>query len=266
MRRAFIKVLYFLPAILLLAFFALGFLLAPNNPYKVNPANRYGQASDQYPLGTDQLGRCLLSRLLHSGKTTLGIVVAASVPVMAFGLLFGLLIAANDKLSGFFWEQIIAAVTALPPLAYLIVFIAAWGNGIFTMLVAISISLLLRLLKLVKSRANGEMKKSYVLCAIASGASKASLLFYQILPNLIWDAVHFVCLSCADMILAIAGFSFIGLGLGDNIVDWGQMISEGRNSLIAHPTLSLWPALAIVLCTLAFRLLGQALERWFLRD
>lgn len=99
------------------------------------------------------------------------------------------------------------------------------------------------------------------MCAFASGATRFRILFAHILPNLIWDVIHFVCLSCADLVLSIVGFSFIGLGLGDNIVDWGTMVSESHHYIIAYPSLTIYPVLFIVLCTLSFNLLGGHIEK-----
>lgn len=118
-------------------------------------------------------------------------------------------------------ESILNAVTAIPPVAYLIIFIGIWGNSIPTMLVALTASLVLRMIKLVKTLIEGEYDKAYIMCAIACGASKMRIMLVHILPNIIRDVVQFICLSCAEMIIAISGFSFIGLSLGDDVIDWG---------------------------------------------
>ena len=97
------------------------------------------------------------------------------------------------------------------------------------------------------------------MCAVASGARPHRILFVHILPNLVWDVLHFICLSCADMILAITGFSFIGLGLGDNVVDWGSMILDARGALVLHPTMILYPIGAVILSTLCFNVIGRQL-------
>lgn len=105
------------------------------------------------------------------------------------------------------------------------------------MLVALTVSLILRMIKLVKTQTEVELGKAYVLCAVSSGASKNRVLFVHILPNIIRSLVHFLCLSCAEMIMNISAFSFIGLTLGDDVIDWGTMLSEGRSMLMVHPSL-----------------------------
>ena len=85
------------------------------------------------------------------------------------------------------------------------------------------------------------------------------IMLIDIFPNLIAEMIRFLCLSCADMILAITGFSFIGLGLGDNVVDWGSMILDARGALVLHPTMILYPIGAVILSTLCFNVIGRQL-------
>lgn len=257
MRR---RILIFITiGILILSCF--GYVFAPNDPFHVDVMSRLSPQSTQYPLGTDLLGRCTLSRLLYGGRTTVGIVLLGCVVVVFFGTIAGLLMSKNSNRAGLIFESILNAVTAIPPIAYLIIFIGAWGNGIVTMIVAITLSLFLRLIKLVKTRAEVELKKAYIKCAITSGSNSVRVLFWHVLPNIIADVIEFVCLSCADMILAVVGFSFIGLGLGDNIVDWGTMVSEAHHLILVKPWLTYYPVGGIFVCTLCFHVLGRNLSK-----
>ena len=229
--------------LLVLCVCAFGFLLAPNDPDLVDLTKKFLSPCSEFPLGTDNLGRCVLSRLLYGGRTTLGIVLVGSVTVSVLGTLAGLLMGGGKNGKNLILEGVLNAVTAIPPIAYLIIFIAAWGNSVFTMVVAVSASLMLRVIKLVQTRTGIEQGKAYVMCAVASGARPRRILFVHILPNLVWDVLHFICLSCADMTLSIVSFSFIGLGMGDNVVDWGSMVSETHHYLLSYPGLTLYPVL-----------------------
>ena len=210
--------------VLIIIFCFLGFLIAPHDPEAMDIANKYAPFSAEFPLGTDQFGRCELSRLLYGGYVTLGIVLLGGGIVLVLG------------------------------------FVGIWGNSIPTMLVALTVSLILRMIKLVKTQTEIELDKAYVLCAVSSGASRSRVLFVHILPNIIRPLVHFLCLSCAEMIMNISAFSFIGLTLGDDVIDWGSMLSEGRSMLMTHPSLLFLPILFIFLCTLSFNLLAKQLE------
>lgn len=244
---------------MVIAFFFIGFLFAPNDPMESNLLARFQEPCREYPFGTDQLGRCILSRILYGGWTTLGIVIGGSAVIFIAGTVIGMAISRAVMRENFFVDGLINAVTAIPPIAYLIVFIGAWGSGARTTLFALTVSYILRYIKLVRTRTDMEMGKAYVMCAVASGASKLRILAVHILPNLIAEMVRFLCLSCADMILAITGFSFIGLGLGDNVVDWGSMVLDARGTLVLHPDMILYPIGAVILSTLCFNILGRRL-------
>ena len=245
--------------VLVITFFFMGFLFAPNNPMESNLLARYAAPSEQYPFGTDALGHCILSRILYGGWTTLGIVLGGSFIVFLLGTVFGMATSRFIMRENALVDGLINAVTAIPPIAYLIVFIGAWGSGAKTTLIALTVSYILRYIKLVRTRTDIEKDKAYVLCAVASGASKIRILLVHIFPNLFSEMLRFLCLSCADMILAITGFSFIGLGLGDNVVDWGSMILDARGALVLHPTIILYPIGAVILSTLCFNIIGRQL-------
>lgn len=242
-------------------FFFMGFLFAPNSPMELNLMMRFAPPSREYPFGTDALGRCIYSRMLYGGWTTLGLVLGSSFAVFLMGTILGIGTSRSVMKENALVDGFINAVTAIPPIAYLIVFIGAWGSGAKTTMIALTISYLLRFMKLVRTRIDIERSKAYVMCAVAAGASKSRVLLVHILPNVLPEMIRFLCLSCADMILAITGFSFIGLGLGDNVVDWGSMIMEARGSLILHPTLILYPIGAVVLSTLCFNVIGRQLTQ-----
>ena len=179
--------------LLVLCVCAFGFVFAPNDPELVDLTKKFLAPCPEFPLGADNLGRCVLSRLLYGGRTTLGIVLVGSVTVSVFGTLIGLLMGSGKNGKNLILEGVLNAVTAIPPIAYLIIFIAAWGNSVFTMVVAVSASLMLRVIKLVQTRTEIEQGKAYVMCAVASGAKPSRILFVHILPNLIWDVLHFIC-------------------------------------------------------------------------
>lgn len=119
--------------LLVLCVCAFGFVFAPNDPELVDLTKKFLAPCPEFPLGADNLGRCVLSRLLYGGRTTLGIVLVGSVTVSVFGTLIGLLMGSGKNGKNLILEGVLNAVTAIPPIAYLIIFIAAWGNSVFTM-------------------------------------------------------------------------------------------------------------------------------------
>lgn len=136
----------FIPTLVIIFFFA-GFLFAPNDPMKSNLLERYADPSAEYPFGTDALGRCILSRILYGGWTTLGIVLGGSLIVFLLGTVIGMVTSRAVMKENALIDGLINAVTAIPPIAYLIVFIGAWGSGAKTTLVALTVSYILRYIK-----------------------------------------------------------------------------------------------------------------------
>lgn len=244
-----------------LLFLLLGSFFAPHDPAATNIRDRFLSSSVEYPCGTDDFGRCEFSRLLEGGKTTLGIVLIGSSIVVVFGIFFGILLGNTGGRRNILMESILNSVTAIPPVAYLIIFIGIWGNSVSTMLVSLTASLILRMIKLVKTLVEEECAKAYIMCAIACGASKARIMLVHILPNIIQNIVQFICLSSAEMIIAISGFSFIGLSLGDDVIDWGAMLSAARPLAGTHPELLFYPILFIFISSLCFNYLGRLLEK-----
>lgn len=160
----------------MLLFFLFGSFFAPNDPTAANIRDKFLSSSTEYPFGTDDFGRCEFSRILEGGKTTLGIVLTGSAIVIILGIFFGILLAKTGRRRNILAESILNAVTAIPPVAYLIIFIGIWGNSIPTMLVALTASLILRMIKLVKTLIEVEYGKAYIMCAIACGAGKARIM------------------------------------------------------------------------------------------
>ncbi|WP_353095624.1 ABC transporter permease [Tissierella praeacuta] len=246
-------------SIILIILMFMSFLFAPNDPQEADIMNRFQSSSNKYLLGTDHLGRCVLSRLLYGGKTTLGIILFGGLIIFIVGTLLGVILSKSIIGTYSIVDGAINAITSIPPIAYLIVFIGAWGNGIRTMILAMTVSYSLRYMKLVKTKTDLELKKAYVLCVRSSGASKFRILFVHILPNIFNDMIEFISLSSADMILTITGFSFIGLNLGDNVVDWGTMILESRNYGLVNPKLIIYPILAVIISSLTFNIMGSSI-------
>lgn len=145
---------------------------------------RYATPSAEYPFGTDALGRCILSRILYGGWTTLGIVLGGSLIVFLIGTVIGMVTSRAVMKENALVDGLIRLLRH-PPIAYLLIFIGAWGSGAKTTLVALTVSYILRYIKLVRTRTDMEMGKAYVMCAIAAGASKVRIMLIHIFPNLI---------------------------------------------------------------------------------
>jgi len=245
-------------SVLLLCAFA--YLFAPHDPYQIELGKRLLPPSSEYPFGTDSMGRCLLSRVLYGGRTTLGIVLLTWLATLAIGLPLGIAVGFWRGRFRALGDSFLNVLASFPPIVYLIVWMGAWGSGTNTVVVALTIASLVSLVKLVKARAEIERDKAYVVCAAASGASRLRILFWHVPPNLIRESVVLLSLISADIVLMISGFSFIGLGVGEGGIDWGAIMTDGRTVALLRPDIMLYPLALIVACAFAFNVLGEELK------
>ncbi|MCG7406631.1 ABC transporter permease [Paenibacillus sp. ACRRX] len=247
-------------AVLVLLVCAFAYMLAPHDPHLVDIGKRLLPPSAEYPFGTDSMGRCVLSRVLYGGKTTLGIVLLTWLTTIIVGMPIGIAFGFWRGRLRWLGDSLLNVFASFPPIVYLIVWIGAWGSGLYTVVVSLSIASLVSLIKLVKAKTELEREKAYVYCAAAAGATRLRIMFWHLPPNLVRDAAVLLSLISSDMILMISGFSFIGLGLEQNGIDWGAMMLNGREVAMLRPDLMLYPLVFIFMCAFAFNVLGEELK------
>lgn len=231
-----------------------------NNPNQVDIIAKFQSSSKEFPLGTDHMGRCEFSRLISGGKTTITIVLRVSLIIFFMGTGMGLILSGVNSTLRTILLSILNAINAIPTIVYMVIIIGAFGNGESVVLLSLSISLTLRTTKYIYSLAKEEFKKAYVLSARCMGSSKPRILFVHILPNIFTNIISFISLSCAEIIMLISGFSYIGINLGDEVIDWGLMLNEGRQVVNMAPRLVIYPTLAIVLYTFIFNKVSEILK------
>ena len=216
----------------------------------------------QFLLGTDDLGRDFLSRLLYGGKVSFlagGIVMIFS---LLFGVLFGVLSGLFSKLD----PWIMGAVDILmsfPGLLLAIVVVAVLGPGLFNACLATSVMCLPIMIRLVRSLVLREKNKSYVLSSQSFGARPFRLIFHHILPNSMGEIVVQSLLTFSEGILSVAALSFLGLGAKAPLAEWGVMIADGRSYLETAWWLVSFPGLCILIMIFCINILGEKLRDIF---
>ncbi len=233
-------------------------LIAPNDPLAVNMARALEGSSAKYPLGTDQLGRCVLSRLLYGARTSLGVtclvllltVFIGSVIGTVSGLFAGRL---PDKLLTAFCELVLA----FPGLILALVISGLLGPGIVNVMLAIALVSWARYARVVRSLVIGVREAHYVKAARVSGSSGFQIVVRHIIPNIVGAIGTIIVTDIGSTILKFAGLSFIGLGAQAPEAEWGMMINDARLYMTEAPSLIVYPILAITLSVLAFQLIGD---------
>ena len=213
----------------------------------------------QFPLGTDDLGRDFLSRLLHGGKVSF----LAGAIVMFFSLIFGLILGVLSGLYNKLDHWIMAFVDILmsfPSLIFAIIISAILGAGLFNACLAVSIMSLPVMIRLVRSLTLKEKQKKYVESSRSFGSGNLRLVFYHILPNSMDEITVQSLLNFSEGVLTVAALSFLGLGAQAPLAEWGVMIADGRAYLETAWWLVSFPGLCLLVTIFCVNILGEKLR------
>jgi peptide/nickel transport system permease protein len=231
-------------------------LYVPYDPMQMNSLNRLQPASVDHLLGTDQYGRDLFSRIMIGGQVSLLIGIGAAVFSVLVGLLIGLV-------SGFFRiadaiiMRIMDSLMAIPAILLAIALVALNGPSVWSVIVAITIPEVPRVVRLVRSVVLGAREEPYVEAAIALGSGMPKILWKHLMPNTLPALIVQGTYICASAILTEALLSFLGAGVSTEIPTWGNIMAEGRTYFQVNPGLIFWTGAVLSLCILSINLLGD---------
>ena len=213
-----------------------------------------------YPLGTDELGRCILSRLLFGARVSLLIGAASVLLALLPGVVLGLLAAFHTKWVSPLVMRVMDVLLALPGLLLAICVITILGPGLVNTVIAIAIGALPGYVRLVRASAMSELSKDYVTASRVAGAGTARLMFDTVLPNCLAPLIVNATLSFSSAILETAALGFLGLGVQPPLPEWGSMLSAARDYIERAPWVVTMPGLAILVTVLAINLMGDGLR------
>lgn len=235
-------------------------VIAPNDPNLVEITIKYLEPCPDYPLGTDQLGRCELSRLLYGARNSMGI----SLPILFLLSLIGLVLGTFSACAG---EKTDRALTFLcdtfisfPTLIIAVAVIGVLGNGIENIVISIIIAMWAWFTRVVRAYAVVEMSKDYILAARITGCGTIKLIIKHLIPNIFPQFFIYVTTGVASSILMVSSFAFLGLGLPAGTAEWGGMLNEARSGIYSHSELLIYPGVCILLTAAGFTLFGEALR------
>jgi peptide/nickel transport system permease protein len=250
-------------ATVILAMIALSALLAPwivpHDPVRLSPAVRLKPPSDEYWLGTDAFGRDLFSRIIYGGRISLVVGIAAAIFAVALGLLLGLLAGYIRWLDAVLMRMV-DGLMAIPSILLAIAIVSLWGASLWTVLVAITIPEVPRVVRLVRSLVLSAREEPYVEAAIAAGTPTWLIMRRHLVPNTIAPLIIQGTYICASAILTEAILSFLGAGINPETPSWGNIMAEGRIYFQINPGIVLWPGLVVSVTILSINLLGDAVR------
>lgn len=231
-------------------------LYVPHDPINMDVLQRLKGSNETYWLGTDAYGRDLFSRVMVGGQVSLLIGVGAAIVSVLIGLVIGLV-------SGFFRlvdaviMRIMDSLMAIPSILLAIALVALNGPSIWSVIIAITIPEIPRVVRLVRSVVLSAREEPYVEAAIALGTSMPKILWRHLMPNTLAPLIVQGTYICATAILTESILSFLGAGVSTEIPTWGNIMAEGRTYFQLMPSLIFWPGLMLSLCILSINLLGD---------
>ena len=249
----------------ILLFVFLLVLLAPILPLKDPNMTSIGTrlqplGTPGHILGTDELGRDLLSRTIWGGRVSISVGFFAVAIALLFGMTLGLIAGYFQRFYDTVIMRFIDILMAFPYILLAIAIIAALGPGLGNTMIAISIVGIPYYARIVRGSTLQFREMEFVLAEKALGANHFHIIFHHILPNCMPPIIVAVSLDIGWMILAASGMSFLGLGAQPPMAEWGVMLSEGQKYIRMAPHLSLIPGVCIFIVVLCLNLLGDALR------
>lgn len=211
-------------------------------------------------LGTDELGRDILARIIHGARISLKIAVFSTAISLSIGGIIG---AYAGYIGGTFdgiAMRIMDIFLAIPNMLLALAIVSALGPNLLNLIIAIAVSDIPRFARILRSTVLSIKDTDFVEAAKASGAKRSTIVFREIIPNCLAPIIVQASIVMAAAIILAAGLSFIGLGVQPPAPEWGAILSSGREYMRDYPYLVLFPGLAIVITVLAFNLLGDGLR------
>lgn len=234
--------------------------VAPYGYNDIDLVNRLSGSSAQYLLGTDDFGRCILSRIIFGARISLTVGIVAVAITTTIGVILG-------SLAGYFggWvdmliSRLIEIFISFPDLLFVAGVMFVLGPGIVNLFVAMGVLGWTFTARLVRAQVLQLKEKEYMEAGKASGATNYWLIMKHVIPNCVSTIIIIMSMGIPGAILTEASLSFLGLGVQPPGPSWGSMINHARIHLRTHPTFSIWPGVAIVITTLAFNIFGDALR------
>lgn len=251
-------------AVIFMAVFAP--LLAPFDPAKTNVVSRLHPpawmegGSAEHLLGTDNLGRDILSRIIYGSQISLVVGIAAVIVAGAIGMIFGLIAGYYGKIFDFVIMRAVDSILAIPNILFMLIVLAVLGPSIPTLILVLGATSWVTYARMVRSETLSVKERDYVKSAKAIGAKNFRIIAKYILPNVISSFIVISTLNVATVIILEASLSFLGLGIQPPEVSWGLMLSDGRQYVATSWWVATFPGLAITITVLGVIFLGDWLR------
>jgi ABC-type dipeptide/oligopeptide/nickel transport system permease subunit len=235
-------------------------LIAPYNPYAIQTSQQLRAPSASHLLGTDTLGRDILSRIIYGARTSLIIAVFSIVIGSLIGQILGLVAAYYRRQVYTIIMRVIDAQMAFPYMVLMIVIASMLGGGLRNVIIALSVSMIPISCRLMCGEALSIMQNDYIMAERSMGSSNLRIMLRHVYPNCLPTLIVLMTIQMGVVILGEAGMSFLGIGIQPPTAAWGTMVAEGYHYLLAIPVLAIAPGIAVMLLVFGFNMMGDGLR------
>ena len=213
-----------------------------------------------HPLGTDEVGRDYLSRLIYGARTSMTVGISVQIAAFLVGVPLGSLAGYVGGRTDFLISRFIDTMTAFPGLMFSILIISVWGGGITKVIFALSITSWIGIARLTRGQILSLREKEYVEAARCTGVGRNRIIIRHLLPNALTPILVAISFGIPAAIFGEAGLSFLGIGINDPIPSWGKMVGVSNAYVRVYWHLALFPTLAVALAMLGFSFVGDGLR------
>jgi peptide/nickel transport system permease protein len=233
---------------------------SPYDPIRISLAERLSPPSALHPFGTDELGRDIMSRIMHGARISLRIGVLVILIAGGLGAVIGAISGYLGKGIDNLIMRVMDVILSFPPLVLALALAAALGPSLNNAILAVAFVMIPKFARLVRGEALSVKEKQFITAARASGAKSLWIIAHHILPNCFSSVIILATLILGETILIAASLSFIGLGAQPPTPEWGAMISVGRKFLMDQWWYATFPGLFILVTVIGFNIFGDALR------
>ena len=238
-------------------------LFAPNDPYENDIMNKFASYSLQYPLGTDQLGRCVFSRMIYGIRPTLFLSLVTMLGTIGLGTLMGLLAGYFKGTIDEVIMRIVDMMLSFPSQIMILAIVALLGVDIRNVIIANIFIKWAWYARMIRTNVVKYTDKNFVLFSRCIGSGERFILIRHMIPCIASEMAVLATLDIGWAVLNISTLSFLGLGVQAPVPEWGAMLNEAKNVMTTNPIQMIAPGIAVVILVASFNLLGDCLRDAF---
>lgn len=246
--------------VLLILVAVLAPVISPYDPDEQDLSQLLKPSSSQHLLGTDNLGRDILSRLIWGSRISLMVGIVAVSIAAVLGMTFGIIAGYYGGWIGAVIMRLMDTLLSIPPLLLMLAIAAALGSGLFNVLIAIGVGMFPTYCRLMNSQIITLRHSEFVVAAETIGAKDLRIMLRHLLPNSFPPLLVLITLNMGTAIMMEASLSFLGIGIAPPTATWGAMISNGYLYILSNPLMSFVPGICILLVVLSFNMIGDGLR------